>query len=90
MSLKCPPEGIPTPFPAVGIPSDLKPRCIYSRFVAVLLPCHTPDFGRFMARATGLLWKTCRARQNLPPTSRSRSETGLRRTGFVFGKIFEP
>jgi hypothetical protein len=58
----------------VGIPCDLKPRCMYSRFLALCACINTPDFGRFMACATGLLRKTCRARQNLPHTSRSRSK----------------
>ncbi|MEP6757519.1 MAG: hypothetical protein ABJA67_18605, partial [Chthonomonadales bacterium] len=78
-----PREGFPAPFPAVGIPTEIKPRCIYKRFAAVCGLCYTPDFGRFTARATGLLRKTCRARRNLPHTIRSRSETGWRRTGFV-------
>ncbi len=47
--------GIPTPFPAVGIPSDLKPPCVHLCFVGVWTLCATPDFGRFMARAAAVI-----------------------------------
>jgi hypothetical protein len=77
MSLKPFREGIPTPFPAVGIPVDLKPRCICSGFVSLCLRVHTPDFGRFSARAAVISCGDAALASNLPHTSRSRSDTGF-------------
>ena len=79
MMLKLSREGIPTPFPTVGIPGSFKPACIYKRFAVVRVVVSTPDFGRFVARAALSLTVMPRfAKTSLTPIAHAR-KTGLRR-----------
>ena len=77
-------QGIPTPFPTAGIPPEWKPSFVHGCFVVVLPLGGIPDFGRFMARAAGVICVEAALAKTSLITSRSRDNRVHRRTGYLF------
>jgi hypothetical protein len=57
-------EGIPTPVPTAGTPSDVKPSLVHKGFAAVLPSRYAPEYGRFLplTRLTSCAWPIGHAR----------------------------